>query len=258
MLFAAGLGTRLRPLTNHKPKALVEIGGVSLLERNLRNLYHQGCKEVVVNVHYFADLVEDFIDSHIVAKQPGWTVGRLADDSPPMPQEGMQILISDERAALLETGGGLLKAKSRFENESFLVHNVDILSSTDLKALMHRHQEKQNLATLCVRQRATSRYLLFAGEALRLYGWENVRTGERKLPLPLEGQAAIRGAFSGIYVCHPRIFTFMPAVPSKFSIIETLLAAAAKEQILAYPHDDDNWVDVGRPAAIPVAERLFT
>ena len=238
MLFAAGLGTRLRPLTNDRPKALVEVAGVTLLERNLRNLFEQGCTEVVVNVHAFADQVEHFIDA--------------------MDLPSSQVLISDERTKLLETGGGLYKAKPYLGRDDFLVHNVDILSTTDLQKLFSFHKDHGAIATLCVRQRESSRYLLF-DEAGLLGGWRNNKTGEERLPRSATGNRLKALAFSGIYVCSPRIFDYMPNLPMhKFSIIDTFLQAASTEKILAYPHDEDEWIDVGKPETHALAEQKFS
>lgn len=237
MLFAAGLGTRLRPLTNDRPKALVEVGGKTLLEWNLRKLADAGFTRIIVNVHYFADLVQDFIEA--------------------MDLPNVSLVLSDERAQLLETGGGLLKAKDWLSDGPFLVHNVDILSNVDLKALMKQHQQHQHLATLCVSKRRTSRYLLFHAKTQQLVGWKNVTSGEERPARPYRPQDVQERAFSGIYVLEPAIFDFMPAeVGTKFSIIDTLLLAAKTATITSYDHDHTAWVDVGKPAAIPAAEKL--
>lgn len=236
MLFAAGLGTRLRPLTNDRPKALVEVGGKTLLEWNLRKLADAGFTEVIVNVHYYADMVVDFIEAIDLA---------------------ISVVISDERDQLLETGGGLLKAKDWLQEGPFLVHNVDILSDVDLSELMAHHQKENNLATLCVRKRRTSRYLTFHEKTEQLMGWKNIKTGEERPARPHRPEDVKERAFSGIYVLTPAIFDFMPVLPgAKFSIIDTLLESAKTEKIQAFAHDDSDWVDVGRPEAIPVAEAL--
>ncbi|MFK7907222.1 MAG: NDP-sugar synthase [Chitinophagales bacterium] len=240
MIFAAGLGTRLRPLTNHKPKALVEVNGTPLLEIVIQRLKQHGFTNIVVNVHYFAKQIIRFLE----AKN----------------HFDIQISISDETGLLLETGGGLLKAKPFFEgkdNEPFLVHNVDILSDIDLATLYQSHLQNNPLATLVVRNRKTSRYLLF-DEKNQMCGWKNVKTGEvrmmRDSALSLEPKAL---AFSGIHVISPSIFQYMPEQESAFSIIETYLQAAKTQKIMAYPSDDSNWLDVGKPESLAQAEVLI-
>lgn len=238
MLFAAGLGTRLRPLTNDRPKALVEVAGISLLERNLRKLAAAGFTDIMVNVHYFADMVVDFIEAIQVP--------------------AAKLYISDERNQLLETGGGLLKVKDFFADAPFLVHNVDILSDLDLLALMQQHQDDERLATLCVRQRATSRYLLFDRNSQQLVGWKNSKSGELRASRDFQSKQVTELAFSGIYVLDPAIFNYMEQKNGqKFSIIDTLLAAATTERILAYPHQHSRWIDVGKPSSLALAEQLY-
>ena len=165
MIFAAGLGTRLRPLTDDRPKALVEVNGTALLETCILRLKAAGFRDIIVNVHHFADLVIGFLRSK--------------------KNFGINITISDEREMILETGGGLKKAEWFFKNEAaFLVCNVDILTNMDLKSFYEKHLASEAIATLAVRHRDTSRYLLF-DEKMKLYGWENIRTGEEKsVPSP--------------------------------------------------------------------------
>ena len=234
MVFAAGLGTRLRPFTNNRPKALVEIDGQALLAIVLRRLKHQGVKEVVVNVHHYAKQVIRFLEE--------------AD------YFDLDIHISDERDLLLETGGGLAKAAAHFQDGPFLVHNVDILSDIDLQALLHAHQTKGALATLAVRQRESSRYLRFTEEGL-LAGWRHARTGEIKVAR--EATTLYDLAFSGISIFDPRIFDFFPLDKQVFSTIEVLLQAAQTERILGYRHDSTAWLDVGKPEAMTPAAQLL-
>ncbi|MGB1243187.1 MAG: nucleotidyltransferase family protein [Chitinophagales bacterium] len=240
MIFAAGLGTRLRPLTNHKPKALVEVNGTPLLEIVIQRLKQQGFNNIVVNVHYFAKQIIRFLE----AKN----------------NFGIQISISDETDLLLETGGGLLKTRSFFEetkNEPFLVHNVDILSDIDLAALYQSHLQNNPLATLVVRNRKTSRYLLF-DEANQMYGWKNVKTGEVRVMREISASLPPKAlAFSGIHVISPTIFQYMPKEENAFSIIETYLQAAKTQKIMAYPSDNSNWLDVGKPESLAQAEELI-
>lgn len=241
MLFAAGLGTRLRPLTNDRPKALVEVSGKSLLHRNIEKLLVEGCTEVIVNIHYFGEQILASVEA-----RPEW--------------KG-KVFTSDERSKILETGGGLLHAKSHFIGGSdFLVHNVDILSDLDLrKGLYATHQQRAALLTLATRQRDTSRYLLFGQEDNLLCGWTNIKTGEIKLSRNRPPDTLIKRAYSGISAYSPRIFHFMPQKEgSRFSIVDTWLEAAKTEAIYCYPHDEDRWIDVGRPEKVKEAEDLFS
>ncbi len=236
LIFAAGLGTRLRPYTDNRPKALVPVGGTPLLGHCLRRLAAAGCTRAVVNVHYFADQIEDYLS---------------ATDF------GMDIFISDEREELLETGGGLMKARYLLRpDEPFIVHNVDIVTSLDLAAFLTVHRQSHALVTLAVRRRETSRYLLF-NEQNQLCGWTNTRTGQIRPP-GLEADGLKKLALSGIYACAPRIFDFLPGAPHKFSIIDTFLKTAATGQtLLAHDHSHDQWIDVGTPAALARANELM-
>lgn len=238
MIFAAGLGTRLRPLTNDKPKALVEVNGKPLLEIVIQRLKQYGFTDIVVNVHYFSEQIVRFLK----AKN----------------NFDINIQISDESDLLLETGGGLQKAKAFLcsNDEPFLVHNVDILSDINLTALYKSHLENKPLATLVVRNRRTSRYLLF-DETNRLCGWKNVKTDEIRIVRESSPSFKLKAlAFSGIHVLSPRIFDFMPVKLGKFSIIETYLKAAKSEGLLAYHSDDSQWLDVGKPESLEKAEKL--
>jgi NDP-sugar pyrophosphorylase family protein len=222
MIFAAGLGTRLRPLTNDKPKALVEVDGLPLLEIAIRRLKYFGCRDVVINIHHFGDLILRFLeDKH---------------------HFDMNIMVSDERDLLLNTGGGLKKARPFLEGAPFLVYNTDIVTNMDLRAFYEKHKANGAIATLATRDRSTSRYLLF-NEAHRLVGWTNVKTGELKLPVASTDYH--QRAFSGIHVLSPEIFDFMPE-EEVFSIIDVYLNIAAHQLILEYPHDEDRWIDVGK------------
>lgn len=241
MLFAAGLGTRLRPLTNDRPKALVEVNGQSLLSRNLDKLIAAGFDDIVVNVHYFGEQVMASIEA--------------------VPMYAQAVTISDERNEILETGGGLLLMKQHFNQPHFLTHNVDILSDLDLnQGLMNAHQHKTGaLASLATRQRETSRYLLFGREDNLLRGWTNVKTGEVRLSRnDIPAQDLVRRAFSGVAAYSNRLFNYMPTGDARpFSIVETWLTAARTEDIYCYPHDQDRWIDVGRVEALAAAEKLF-
>lgn len=230
MIFAAGLGTRLQPLTNDRPKALVEVGGYPLLEITMRRLLAFGYDEIVVNVHHFADQVEAFLQS----KQ----------------YFGASVHISDERDQLLDTGGGLKKAATWLRGkESFLVHNTDVLTNLDLHAFRRAHEAGGAMATLAVRNRSTSRYLLF-DEAGLLSGWRNTKTGEEKISRKVV--ATVPLAFSGIQYIHPRLFDYMTENEA-FSIIDVYLEAARTAKVAGFRHDDSQWLDVGKPEALAPA-----
>ena len=229
MILAAGLGTRLRPLTDHRPKALVEIAGRTMLEITLSRLRAFGIREVIVNVHHFADMIVEYLKKNH--------------------NFGMRIEISREEV-LLDTGGGLKKAawffleESGALGESFVLHNVDVLSTIDLRRMAQFHTEHQALATLAVKNREASRYLLF-DERLQLCGRQVGRDGEPELVGPLQPVQAL--AFCGIHVISPRIFAMMPE-EDVFSIIDCYLRIAAQEEkILAFQADEDYWRDLGSP-----------
>ena len=200
MIFAAGLGTRLKPLTDHLPKALVPVAGKPLLEHVILKLRAAGFDEIVVNVHHFADQIIGFLeDKH---------------------HFGIRIEVSDERGQLLDTGGGVRRAAPFFDDGApFLVHNVDILSDLDLGALYRHHLSHNPLATLVVSQRDTSRYLLFTPEG-RLRGWLNKRTGETKPPAFSPTPDLRPLAFAGIHVMSPRVFALMDGYPEVFPIMD--------------------------------------
>ena len=228
MLFAAGLGTRLRPLTNDRPKALVEVAGIPLLELTLRKLKYYGFQFVVINVHHFGDQIIEFLKSK--------------------KNFGLEIHISDERELLLNTGGGLKKAAPWLLDGPFLIHNTDIITNLDLNRFYEQHQHTEALATLAVRNRKSSRHLLFDSE-FQLCGWRHNKTGEtiycREKP------DLIPYAFSGIHMLSPEIFSLLPD-EEVFSIIDVYLKAGKDHRIQAFPHDDGFWFDVGK---IPELER---
>jgi len=237
MVLAAGLGTRLRPITDSRPKALVEVSGRTLLEIALVRLRDFGVTEVIVNVHHFADMVVDFLKSKN--------------------NFGMRIEISREEV-LLDTGGGLKKAAWFFLDdpkrldEAFILHNVDVLSAIDLRRMVYAHVEKQALATLAVKARETSRYLLF-DEKDRLCGRQSKPDMKSELVRPAEKTHAL--AFSGIHVISPRLLP-MIREDGVFSIINTYLDLAARgEKILAFHADPYYWRDLGRPEHLAQAEK---
>jgi NDP-sugar pyrophosphorylase family protein len=236
MVLAAGLGTRLRPLTNDRPKALVEIGGRSLLESTLRRLRKFGVGEVIVNAHHFADMVVDYL--------------RARQDF------GMRIEISREET-LLDTGGGLKKAAWFFledagsRDEPFIVHNVDVLSTIDLGRMLAIHLEQNALATLAVQDRNTSRYLLF-DPGLTLCGR---RIGEGRAPELVRAVPGFEAlAFSGIHVISPRLLNML-SEDGAFSIITAYLRLAARgEAIRAFRADAYYWRDLGKAEDLAQAE----
>jgi len=232
MIFAAGLGTRLKPLTENKPKALVECNGRTLLEYAILNLKHSGCTEIVVNVHHYSHMVKDFLRTH---------------------DYGIPIHISDETDQLLDTGGGLLKARPFLEgSEPFLLCNVDILSSIDFSQMLAYHTKHNALATLAVSDRKTSRYLLFDTEN-NLCAWENRKTGDLKVVHQKDSYIPL--AFSGIQIISPQIFDFITE-SGKFAIMDLYLRLAASQKILAYDHTGDFWLDVGKYEEFHAIEEL--
>jgi mannose-1-phosphate guanylyltransferase len=237
MVFAAGLGTRLRPLTNDRPKALVEIDGHALLEIALARLRTFGVRDVILNVHHFADLVVDYLRAH----------GSF----------GMHIEISREDV-LLDTGGGLKKAGYFFlsqgenEDEPFILHNVDVLTSIDCGRMLQQHRRSEALATIAVQHRATSRYLLF-DEQGSLCGRKAGAEGEPELVRPCESFEAF--AFTGVHIISPRIFTILRREEAFPIVAEYLRFAASGEKIGAFRADEYFWRVLGSPESILIAEQ---
>lgn len=243
MIFAAGLGTRLKPLTDNIPKALVPLAGKTLLQWQIEKLKAAGITDIVVNVHHFPDLIINYLQEH--------------------DNFGCNIQISDEREMLLETGGGLRKAMKLLGDEAkgdgILVCNVDILSNIDVPTLLQTYNSEE-MGIVVVSERKTQRYLLF-DEENRLCGWTNVATGEIKGDEAIRrlGDEAIkRLAFSGMQVLNPRIFECMDAVVEqkgeKFSLIDLYLNIADKEVLRAYVPEDYRMMDVGKIDQISEAE----
>ena len=227
MILAAGLGTRLRPLTDHRPKALVEIAGRTLLEITLSRLRAFGIREVIINAHHLAGMILDYLK---------------ANDN-----FGMRIEVSREEV-LLDTGGGLKKAAWFFledsSEDSFILHNVDVISTIDLGRMVQFHAENQALATLAVQDRETSRYLLF-DEQLQLCGRRSGR--DQKPELVRSSPRAQALGYCGIHVISPRVFAMMHE-DGVFSIIPSYLRLAARgERILAFRADEYYWRDLGKP-----------
>jgi NDP-sugar pyrophosphorylase family protein len=235
MVLAAGLGTRLRPLTNDRPKALVEVGGRTILEITLERLRAFNVRDVIVNVHHYADMMIEYL--------------RVRENF------GMRIEVSREDP-LLDTGGGLKKAAWFFledgSNEPFLVHNVDVMSTIDLARVVRTHNERGALATLAVQDRATSRYLLF-DRVGQLCGRRAGRDGAPEMVRECADAQAL--AFSGIHVLSPELLTRMNE-EGAFSIINTYLRlAGVGEEILAFRADEYQWRDLGTPESVAQAAR---
>jgi len=235
LIVAAGLGTRLKPITDSMPKALVPLNGVPLLEYVCQKLIAADFDEIIINVHHFADQIIDFI-----AKKK---------------QFGVRIEISDERQKLLDTGGAIKKASWFFnDNRPFLVHNVDIVSDVNLKDLYQFHLREQVAATMLVNKRETARYLLF-DKASRLKAWTNIKTKEVKTSFSeIDMKTLSMFAFDGIQVISPVLLQQMRSWPDQFSIIDFYLSIAAKYPISAYEQQEMTWFDVGKPETIHMAE----
>lgn len=232
-ILAAGLGTRLKPLTDQRPKALVEVQGTPLLKLTIDKLAKSGISQIVVNVHHFGDMVIDYI------QQNKWAV---------------PVHISDERDLLLDTGGGLKHATHLFNtNEPILVHNVDILAHIDTNILLRQHTDSMSLATLVVSQRKTSRYLLF-DQQNQLGGWCNTKTNEFKWTnKPLTNYQQL--AFDGIALIQPELLDLLPSDDTPYPIIPSYLDIAKHHGINYFMLDKEDWLDVGKPETLAQAQQ---
>lgn len=238
MIFSAGLGTRFKPWTDKHPKALAMVNGKSLLQRNIEYLRQYGIKDVIVNVHHFADQIDQAI-----VENDGW---------------GSNILVSDERDEILETGGGLLKAKDLFTpGERFITCNADFLTDLDISKLIQFHTGHNALVSFGVTSRKSSRNLLFSKDH-RLLGWKNNSTGEERIAIPAQ-EIIHELAYSCVVVFEYDIFRLMEEAgfSGKFSLIDVYLKLAPQQLILGYDHTGDRLVDVGKPESVAVAEALF-
>jgi NDP-sugar pyrophosphorylase family protein len=247
MIFAAGLGTRLKPLTDTLPKALVPLGGKTLLQWQIEKLKEAGITDIVVNVHHFPDMIINYLKEH--------------------DNFGCNIIVSDEREKLLETGGGLRKAQEAIsrlgdntKDEAILICNVDILSNIDIPTLLQAYNP-QEMGVVVVSERNTQRYLLF-DEENRLCGWTNIATGEVRGPIA-DCQSPIANrqlAFSGMQVLNPKIFECMDEVAEtkgeKFSLIDLYLSIIYKEVLRAYIPENYRMMDVGKIDQISEAEEF--
>ncbi|MBO4722690.1 MAG: nucleotidyltransferase family protein [Muribaculaceae bacterium] len=242
MIFAAGLGTRLRPLTNDRPKALVEIGGKTMLERVIHRLSEAGFDDITINIHHFGQKVIDFLDEH--------------------DNFGLNIHISDERDMVLETGGGILKARHFLDgDEPFLVHNADILTDLDLLAMYQSHVESGAMATVLMKSRQTSRYFVFDDE-YRLQGWINKSTGETRPEHFTYKKGMHELAFGGIHVISPSIFDelerYSKAHQAKFSTTPFYVDECHNHLIKGYVQETPyTWLDVGKPETLKEAEEMI-
>jgi N-acetyl-alpha-D-muramate 1-phosphate uridylyltransferase len=234
IIFSAGLGTRFKPWTDKHPKALAMVNGKSILQRNIEYLQQFNINDVVVNVHHFPDQIIDAIE-----KNNGW---------------GSTVTISDESDALLDTGGGLMKAKSLLYRETLLAINVDVLTDLNIKYFLARHQQENALITLAVMDRQTSRYLLF-NKYNRLAGWRNTSTGEEKIVL--EVKELFPKAYSGVALIEPQVFDLVP-MRGKFSLIDVYLFLAKENKIACFDHTGDKFMDVGKPGSVEKAEQIFS
>ena len=232
MILAAGLGTRLKPLTDSQPKVLLKAGPYTLLEFAIRKLKTAGFDEIIINVHHFAPMVVDYLHQNA--------------------NFGCQITISDEREALLDTGGALAKAAWFFnDNQPFLVYNADIVSNMDLGEFYRSHLAGDSLATLSVRSRKTNRYLLFDTH-MRLCGWENMATGEKRIAIQTAKTEPF--AFSGIHAISPQLLPLLDK--GRFSIIATYLKLAAEYPIDGKVDNSPLWAYAGQPESLGLAGEI--
>ncbi len=237
MIFSAGLGTRFKPWTDTHPKALAMVNGRSLLQRNIEYLQQYGIRDLVVNVHHFADQVKT-----VIKENKGW---------------GSSIQISDETHELLETGGGLLHAKNLFtKGESFLSCNADFLTDLNIDNLLERHRKEKALISFAVSNRKSSRNLLFDAHD-RLCGWKNTNTGQEIIAIT--GAVLQPKAYSCVVIFEYDVFRLMEekGFSGKFSIIDVYMALAPEHLIIGYDHSGDRLVDVGKVEAVKVAEGMF-
>ena len=239
LILAAGLGTRLGELTSDRPKALVEVCGRTMLEHQLRHLSAAGFDRFVINIHHFAPKVRAFLEEH--------------------QNFGLDIRLSDETDLLLDTGGGIRKAMRLFDDEQpVLVHNADIFSSVDLKALYSGHIESGADSTLLVAQRSTSRYLYFDTSGM-LCGWSNEKTGQVRSPYPgFDKSRFTPCAFQGIHVVSRILLPLLDEVPEpRFSITDFYVDNAARLRLRSVLSDPDNWVDAGKPETLERASQII-
>jgi NDP-sugar pyrophosphorylase family protein len=236
LLFAAGLGTRLKEHTHNKPKALVDLAGKPLLGHAIEYLKKFGISDITINVFHFADQIISYMEENN--------------------SFGIDIHISDERDQLLDTGGGLRKAAVFLKgSEPILIYNVDVISNIDLNLLLKAHQEGKALATLVVRSRDTSRYLMF-DPTLQLVGWKNFSNGETIISREASFSEAQSFAFSGIHLIQPELLDLIEE-EGRFPIMDLYLRLAKNNSIKAFIDQSDLWMDLGKPEQLAAAEELF-
>lgn len=233
MILAAGMGKRLGKITESIPKALIDINGKSVLRIAVEKCTSSGFDDIIINVHHLADMVEEEVN---VLKKMGF-----------------RITISDERSSLLETGGGLFKAKGFFDKPPFLLYNADIVTDLDLNALYKFHNQKKGLATLVVRNRTGKRYFLINSSGL-LKGWGNKVTGE-KIVKGNNSDELIEIAFSGIHIISPAIFDYMSE--GIYTMTDLYLKLAASHNIFTYLYNDGYWGDIGTPESLENIRKLL-
>ena len=235
MIFAAGLGTRLYPLTSDRPKALVEVAGKTLLQRAIERVGGAGYNDLIINIHHFGDQIIRYLEENN--------------------NFGLSVTISDESNGLLDTGGGILKAAKWLDgDEPFLVYNADVLSNIDLQLFRKYHTERGGLATLVVRDRPTARYLAF-DDSMQLSGWKNIKTGEEITSRICHNPNLF--AFSGIQLIEPGIFNLIIETGS-FPLIPLYLRLAASHPVFGYHDLSSLWMDLGKPDQLIEAEKLLT
>jgi len=236
LLFAAGLGTRLKEQTLTKPKALVDLAGKTLLQRAIEHLKDFGISDITINVFHFAGQVVSFLEENN--------------------SFGVTIHISDERDQLLDTGGGLKKAAVFLKGtEPILIYNVDVISNLDLNLLYKYHLEQKALATLVVRSRETSRYLMFDPNR-QLTGWKNFSNGESRISREESFAKSQPFAFSGIHIIHSELLDLITET-GKFPIMDLYLRLAKTQSIKAFIDQSDLWMDLGKPEQLQTAEEIF-
>ncbi len=247
MIFAAGLGTRLKPLTDNCPKALIKVGDKPMLQIVIEHLIKYGFNDIIINIHYLGNQIQDFLQQHN--------------------NFGINIEISDETNDILETGGGLWKSKKFFnDNQPFLVCNADILTNINLEKFYQAHLKNNSIATLAVRNRNSSRYLLFDDESV-LFGWENIKTEQVIIPrkatthnshlITHDYQHPLHEfAFSGYHMISPEIFKYNNR-NGKFSMIDWYLDVCKYHTIKSFQHNDDIWIDIGSQEELARANEVY-
>jgi NDP-sugar pyrophosphorylase family protein len=234
MIFAAGMGRRLGSITESIPKALVDINGKTALRRAVEKCSSSGFNDIIINVHHFADMVENEVEN--------------------LNEAGFTISVSDEREMLLENGGGLYKARHFFNDEPFLLYNVDIISDFDLSTLFEHHNKMKGLATLAVRHRKGNRFLLTDNNG-QLRGWRNIATGDQILAGIADDNDLDQIAFSSMHIVESDIFNYMHE--GKYSMIDLYLKLAAEHKIYTVKHDEGYWIDVGTPESLEEVRKLL-